>query len=92
MDVQDYIAQAQELGYEVGIAFEGYGGSPEEGGVPTVYTISGFGMNSQLPINDEEGWKSLVDKEAHAERERQFNMTPEERLAEMAAPAEQSNG
>jgi hypothetical protein len=83
MATDKYIDKARELGYEVSVSFEGYDD------VPTVYHVEGHGISTQYSHNDEVAWANLVNRKAHAHREKSaravnpeddFTWTPEEQL------------
>jgi hypothetical protein len=89
MDTDKAIDRLRELGYEVGVAFEGHGGDREDGGVPTVYRVEGHGVSLQLAHDDEDAWASFTNEKAHEHREKSarasdpeddFEWTPEEQM------------
>lgn len=83
----DNIKAAQDLGYEVGLAWE----SEEE----KVYRVSGYGIDTMYSTKtNEDEWKFLVDPKAHEHRvnmfkhndpEDDFTMTDEEIAASSIA-------
>jgi NAD(P)H-nitrite reductase large subunit len=56
------IEQLRSLGYDVGVAFEGYDD------IPDVLSISGFGTDVQLSSDDGEALDRLLNPEAHKSR------------------------
>lgn len=91
--IQNAVAQAQELRYATDKAFDGYMvtnlETGEENVVPTVYRVEGFGVSTQIGSNDEDAWNSILNPEAHTHRVNMvkhndpaddFEMTPREIL------------
>lgn len=70
MDTAKHIDKARDLGYSVGVAFEGYGGDRADGGVPTVYRVEGFGVSTQIAHDDEDAWKRMTNAKAHEHRDK----------------------
>lgn len=69
-DNMDPLAQLVEWGYRVEKAQEHEGFD--------VYFVEGFGMSVYVRDDDEEALAALVSEEAHIERGRQVDETPEE--------------
>lgn len=83
--------KAQELGYEVEVAFEGANGE-------TVYRVKGFGVDTQYPASDSSSWEFLVNEAAHEHRVNMFKMSEgeitltEDQIFESALAASLSAG
>lgn len=60
----DYAEKAVELGYEVGLAFEGQ----NESGPYKAWNVKGFGVETIYSDSDESAWKFLVNPDAHDHR------------------------
>ena len=75
------LEQLQEWGYTVGVA--------QEHEDFKVYYVEGFGMGTYVADNDADTLAALADPEAHAERVKQQDETPEETMTRLAPPEEE---
>lgn len=73
------IESLRDLGYDVNVAFGE--GDPD---VPTVYSVSGYGILTYVHDDDSETIDAFLDKEAHAERVRLHEAEPPEPVDRVA--------
>jgi hypothetical protein len=68
MNLKQRIKHLESLGYEVGLSAE----IPTPERVVRSYYIDGHGVQTYLRDDDQDGWDSMADKDAHDERVKQI--------------------
>jgi hypothetical protein len=86
----NYVDTLKGMGYTVDVAAEGYqddgyenedGSKVEPQTVPTIYSITGFGVDVQVSENDTDTLDRLCNTDAYAAREAQFNADSEQPIS-----------